>query len=363
MRIEKRKRAAAFFTFFIFLFSFFFLTFSLSAQTLSLEEALETLGEAGTAEFRWDPFFSAGTLVTAGHEASFASGRAGDTGLVLLGHREVLTLPLPFLENGSIRFPETFIREVKKTFNRYIEDDLSRYRIGAIIIDPGHGGRDPGASWEYNINGRILRSVEKYIVLQVSLQLHALLTASFPDKKILLTRSDDSTVSREARVNMANSVPLARNEVAMFVSVHANSSFNRNARGFEVWYLNPNVRRDLIDRSRFEGNSEIIPIINSMLEQEIATESIILANSILKRLTENVGHLSPNRGLKAADWFVVRNARMPSVLVELGFTSNKTDALLMSCDTYLKKLSDALYKGISDFINFFERAGGFIILP
>jgi len=59
---------------------------------------------------------------------------------------------------------------------------------------------------------------------------------------------------------------------------------------------------------------------------------------------------------------VVRNARMPSVLVELGFVTNETDALLMNNEGYLKNLSDALYKGISDFIAFFERAGGFTTL-
>ena len=96
-----------------------------------------------------------------------------------------------------------------------------------------------------------------------------------------------------------------------------------------------------------------------MLEEEITTESILLANSILKRLGETLGKSMPSRGLKAEEWFVVRNARMPSVLVELGFVSNEADALLMNDEAYLKKLSDALYKGISDFIAFFERSGGF----
>ena len=84
-----------------------------------------------------------------------------------------------------------------------------------------------------------------------------------------------------------------------------------------------------------------------------------MATHIMKRLDEAVGTTTPNRGLKAYEWYVVRNARMPSVLVEMPFLSNLTDFLLMSDDAYLKKLSDALYKGVSDFIAFFERAGGF----
>jgi N-acetylmuramoyl-L-alanine amidase len=239
---------------------------------------------------------------------------------------------------------------------------MYRYRIAAIIIDPGHGGRDPGTSWDYTINGRPFRSVEKDIVLKVSLMLHASLSAAYPDKQVLLTREGDTNPSKQARVDVANSVPLADNEASIYISVHANSSFNRNARGFEVWYLSPSYRRELLDHSRYSVSSEVLPILNSMLEEELTTESTLLANNILNRLEENVGNQSPSRGLKAEEWFVVRNARMPSVLVELGFVSNQAEALLMSDEAYLKKLSDALYKGIKDFVTFFERSGGFTTL-
>jgi N-acetylmuramoyl-L-alanine amidase len=162
---------------------------------------------------------------------------------------------------------------------------------------------------------------------------------------------------------MANSLSLKDNEAAIFISVHLNSSLsNRNARGYEVWYLSPNYRRELIDRSKYTDSKDVISILNSMLEEEITTESILLANSILKRLDESAVASSPNRGLKADDLFVVRKARMPSVLVELGFLSNREEALLMNDDAYLKDLSEALYKGISDFIAFFERPGGFAAL-
>jgi N-acetylmuramoyl-L-alanine amidase len=84
-----------------------------------------------------------------------------------------------------------------------------------------------------------------------------------------------------------------------------------------------------------------------------------MARQILGRLEEAVGKTTPSRGLKAEEWFVVRNAKMPSVLVELLFLSNEADFLLISDDVYLKKLSEALYKGISDFIALFEHSGGF----
>jgi len=327
-----------------------------SGKNFTLDEALGALGKS--VELRWDPFFSSGALVFGTHEAAFASGSEGETGMVLLDHRDIITLPLPFLEQGALKFPEVFLNQVKSAFNRYMEEDRDRFRIAAIIIDPGHGGKDPGASWDHTVNGKALKSVEKDITLKVSRLLYSALAAGYPDKKILMTREGDTNPTKDARVNMANSVPLGANEAAIYISIHANSSFNKSARGYEVWYLTPSYRREVIDQSRYSDSREVLPILNSMMEEEISTESIMLANYILKRMGETVGKLIPSRGLKAEEWFVVRNARMPSVLVELGFVSNETDALLMNDDAYLKNLSDALYKGINDFIAFFERAGG-----
>ena len=330
------------------------------SQTLSLDDTLKILGSAGagTAELRWDPLFTSGTFSAGNHEAAFVSGGAGETGAVLLDHRDILNLPLPYLENGDIRFPETFVTQVKNIFSRYAEADHSRFRIAAIIVDPGHGGKDPGAIGDLTIKGKPVKLVEKDITLKVARQLYASLAASFPDKRLIITREGDSYPTLDDRVALANSVPLAENEAAIYISIHANYSFSKDARGYEVWYLSPGYRREVIDRSKYADSKEVIPILNSMLEEEITTESILMAQSLLRSLEEGVGKQIPSRGLKAEEWFVVRNARMPSVLVELGFVTNEKDALLMSDDTYLKNLSDALYKGISDFVTFFERSGG-----
>ena len=334
---------------------------SIPDKTVSLEDAIKTLGTAGAGAvgLKWDPFFSTGTFSAGDHRAAFFTGRAGEIGTVVLDTRDVLLLPLPYIEKGTIKFPETFVSQVKTTIARYVEEDKSRFRIAAIIIDPGHGGKDHGASWDYSIRGKILKSVEKDIVLKVSRQLHASIKAAYPDKRVLLTREGDTYPTLEDRMIFANSVSLADNEAAIYISIHANSSFNREARGYEVWYLTPTYRREVIDKSKYEDSKEVIPILNSMMEEELTTESILLSNSILRCLDETIGKLLPSRGLKAYDWFVVRNARMPSVLVELGFVSNETDAILMNDDTYLKNLTDALYKGITDFVSFFERSGGF----
>jgi N-acetylmuramoyl-L-alanine amidase len=88
----------------------------------------------------------------------------------------------------------------------------------------------------------------------------------------------------------------------------------------------------------------------------------MMAQAILGRIGEAVGDSMPSRGIKAEEWFVVRNARMPAVLVELGFVTNLQDARLMADQGHLRKLAEALYNGIADFIGTFERSGGFTAL-
>jgi N-acetylmuramoyl-L-alanine amidase len=277
----------------------------------------------------------------------------------MMDGRELFSLPLPYLDKGTLFFPETFVSAAKNAFSRALEDDKSRFRIAAIIVDPGHGGKDSGAVGTFTIKGKALRSVEKDITLKVSKQLHTLLSAAYPDKRVLLTREGDTYPTLENRVAIANAVPLRDNEAVVFISIHANASFNKQARGYEVWYLSPDYRRNVLDRSKFTDSAEVIPILNAMLEEEFTTESIMMAQSILIRFGEAVGNSIPSRGIKAEEWFVVRNARMPSVLVELGFVTNEEDARLMADEGYLQKAAEALYKGITDFVATFERSGGF----
>ncbi|MDR2029654.1 MAG: N-acetylmuramoyl-L-alanine amidase [Treponema sp.] len=330
-------------------------------RTFSLEETLKSLGSSqeGEARLRWDPLFQGGVLTASGHNVAFQAGAAGEQGLVMIDNRDLLPVPAPYVEQGILRFPEAFVTTLRKALDASIQNDRSRFRIAAIIVDPGHGGRDAGAVGTHTIQGKQVRVVEKDITLKVSLDLHSRLSAAYPDKRVLLTRSGDTYPTLEDRVVIANSVPLKENEAIVFISIHANASFNKAARGYEVWYLSPDYRRTVIDRSKYADSAEVIPILNAMLEEEFTTESIMIAQSILKQFEETLGSSVPSRGIKAEEWFVVRNARMPSVLVELGFVTNEEDALLMTDGGYLQKFSEALYKGITDFVTIFERSGGF----
>ena len=99
--------------------------------------------------------------------------------------------------------------------------------------------------------------------------------------------------------------------------------------------------------------------MNSMMEEEYTTESILIAKFIMDGMQAQVGTLSQARGIKAEEWFVVRNSNMPAVLVELGFVSNEKEGVLLTDESYLQKLSLGIYNGLSAFVTHFERSRGF----
>ena len=338
-----------------------------AGKSLSLDETLKEL----KAELSWEPFFASGTLIRGDNRVKFCSGLPGEQGMALFDGRKLLTLPLPYLEKGLLRFPEAFVTAVKANFFPQNDENTPRnippggetaavpHRIAAIIIDPGHGGKDSGAIGNHKIAGKNLHLMEKNITLSVSKKLSALLSSAYPGKKILLTRTKDSFPTHEERVNLANTVPLKDNEAIIFISVHVNGHKSPIPRGYEAWFLPPQTERELIDRKKYTDNSEIIPILNDMLQAEFISESTRMGRFILNRLKESFGDRIPSRGLKAENWYVVRNARMPAILVELGFISNLEDAKLMADEKGLNTYAEALYKGITDFVTEFERSGGY----
>jgi N-acetylmuramoyl-L-alanine amidase len=290
------------------------------------------------------------------HFGTFSvAAREGETGYLVFDNRELFNVPLPYNNNGNLVFPEAFVDTLRNTFTRLHGNDASRFHIAAIVIDPGHGGKDSGAVGNLTINGKNTQIYEKDIVLKAGLTLRDLLNQTYPDKRILMTRDTDVYLTLEQRSDMANAVTVRENEAVIFISIHANWGANSNARGYEVWHITSGYRRRLLDPSQHNYSTDISAILNAMLEEEYTTESILLADSILVSLMQTFGNSLPSRGRKANDWFVVRNSRMPAVLVELGFVSNQQDAVLMTSNEGLQQFALSLYNGITNFIGIFER--------
>ncbi|OJF75986.1 MAG: N-acetylmuramoyl-L-alanine amidase [Treponema sp. CETP13] len=341
----------------IFLIPILVITSIIEAENTSLSEmiSLSEIAKITGSTLYWDGMSSNGILEKNGHHVSFSAY----SNLVLLDYSEIKVCNTLTNKNGSIYADSNFLTTLQDLFNSIPPE--SKYRIGAILIDPGHGGKDPGAMSTQVINGKKQTIREKDLTLTVGKDLYTMLLRTFPDKKVLLTRDDDYFLSLAQRTDKANSVVLQENEAILFVSVHANSAFDTTANGYEVWYLSPGYRRNVLTDS--SADKELQPILNSMMEEEFTTESILIAKYIDDGLAKEIGSFSLSRGIKEEEWFVCKNAKMPSVLVEMGFISNTQEAAYLIDKNYLHKVALGIYNGLVSFVKHFETSKGFTGIP
>ena len=322
----------------------------LSGVAASADVPLQTIINETGASLRWDPYLEMGELTLHGNSVRFKI----DVPFLLIDYTEKVA-PVKIIRgtDGRVLLSKNAAEAIKTLFKAK-EVSTGATKVKAIIIDPGHGGKDPGAIGHHTYNGKLVELKEKDVVLTVAKGLYALLKKRYPDKEIILTRDTDRYISLEGRTKIANSVKLKSNEAMIFVSIHANASLNPHSRGFEIWYLPTTYRRKLVDPKSLNSNlKDVAPILNSMLEEEFTVESVLLAKQIESGLEEEVGKKIEDRGLKEESWFVVRNAKMPAVLIELGFVTNRTEALILKDPVYLKKMSEGIYNGIRNFIDHF----------
>ncbi|MCL2792681.1 MAG: N-acetylmuramoyl-L-alanine amidase [Spirochaetaceae bacterium] len=347
----------------------------LSAQEIALDEFVR----ANNFVYTWSPFLNTGELRHGNNSFRFKVGED----FIVYNHREIISNSHISRKNGSLmldaKTADVILRKTRvsaanvptanvppvnvpttnvantRVDNRNLHP--SGYRVAAILIDPGHGGRDPGAIGRHTVNGKPFVINEKDIVLDIALELNRRLLARYNDKRIILSRRDDTFISLEDRVEIGNSFKLEENEAIIMVSIHANASLNRNARGFEVWHLPPEYRRNLIDATTIDNSRrDILHILNEMREEEFTIQSLLLAQNILAGLDTSIGggDKELNRGLRERTWFVVRNAKMPSVLVEVGFVTNTEEAQQLANRAHLMKITEGIYNGIVKFIDNFE---------
>ncbi len=214
-----------------------------------------------------------------------------------------------------------------------------------IIIDPGHGGKDPGA-----VFGKVY---EKDIVLKVAKFLKDIFVENAPNWRILVTRDTDEFISLEDRAKLAN-----EHKADLFISLHCNYFYDNNIRGSQCFYLSPakndNARATaalensvlfLQDDPPVEDEEELEFILMDMLQNEYLKESSHLAVHVNKEL-ETTLIVEKVRDVDCAGFYLLKDIYMPSVLVELGFLSNNKDRILLTDDKFQEKLASAIYKGI-----------------
>lgn len=294
----------------------------------------------------WDDISQRGIIWRGSELVSFIPGLP----VASVNLRDFVAIDPLYVRDGIIHIPDSTGELVIERLLPTKPEELRS--ITSIFIDPGHGGKDPGTIGTLASGAKIN---EKRIVLDVAVELARLLRGQFPEKRIILSRDSDVFLSLEERTEMANELLDNSAEKIVFISLHANAALNRQARGIEVWYLPPEYRRQVIQAGDVESESAaVLPILNTILEEEYTVESIILARNIEKEMLSELSEFTFSRGLKEMDWYVVRKARMPSVLVEVGFVTHKEEVELLNNDLYLKKVSAGIYNGVVNFIQDFE---------
>ncbi len=316
------------------------------------ENTLSALREETGARLEWDPFRERGVLQKGDTAIVFGEGWP----FLLINYRRSYFIEPPSRgKAGELLFSEEGSRRIREILGVRGPGDGSIF-ISTVIIDPGHGGKDPGAVGNFTVDGERRTIREKNVVLDIALRLEERLKKRYPEKRIIMTRNDDTYLTLEERTEFANKVQLDEREAMIFISIHANASLDPKSTGYEVWYLPPDYRRELVDPQSLDKEArEVAPILNTMLEEEYTVESVLLARNILSGFERNLGEAYVNRGLKEESWFVVRNAKMPSVLVEVGFVTNRREAMKLREPTHLKNITEGIYNGVHNFIAHFER--------
>jgi N-acetylmuramoyl-L-alanine amidase len=220
-------------------------------------------------------------------------------------------------------------------------------KIGKIVIDAGHGGHDTGT---IGPNGLL----EKDVVLDVAKRLGRLLETRL-GAEVIYTRQDDTFIPLETRTAIAN-----RERADLFISVHANSSHDSDARGVETYYLNFTSSPEALEVAARENAvseksiHELQDLVKKIALKEKIEESREFAGDVQASLygglaLNNAG--IRNRGIKKAPFIVLIGANMPSILAEISFVSNPTDERKLETTEHRQRIAESLYRGVSKYVS------------
>jgi N-acetylmuramoyl-L-alanine amidase len=220
-------------------------------------------------------------------------------------------------------------------------------KIGKIVIDPGHGGHDTGTIGPNGLE-------EKDLVLEVGRRLGKLLETRL-GAEVVYTRKDDTFIPLETRTAIAN-----QERADLFVSIHANSSRDPDARGVETYYLNFTSSPEALEVAARENAVseksiyELQDLVKKIALKEKIEESREFAGNVQQFLHSGLAAKSPairNRGVKKAPFIVLIGANMPSILAEISFVSNPTDERRLETSDYRQRVAESLYRGIAKYVN------------
>ncbi|MBC8357537.1 MAG: N-acetylmuramoyl-L-alanine amidase [Candidatus Aminicenantes bacterium] len=235
------------------------------------------------------------------------------------------------------------------------KESLSSLRgIKTIVIDPGHGGLEPGAKGRYG-------TLEKDITLAVSLKLRDIIEQKF-GFRVVLTREKDVEISLENRAAKANN-----NKAYLFISIHTNSSYRKDAHGPETFFLSSEATDEEARKLAYlennpaeikegitgESEDEIAMILWDLAQSAHLKQSSLLAESIQKEL--NSLFRTRNRGIKQAPFKVLTGVACPAVLVEVAFISNSDEERNLLQENFQREIAQRIYQGLVNFIELYSQ--------
>lgn len=235
------------------------------------------------------------------------------------------------------------------------------FGLRTVIIDPGHGGFDPGA---VGPNG----TKEKEITLKVAKQLKRILERQLK-VNVILTRKNDSFVTLQKRAQTA-----IKNNGKLFISLHCNASINPKTTGWEVYFLSDAKTDEAAEVAKRENavllmetkqpknqqdrlNAQLLDISFGLRSTQFLKESQELCGLIHFEVVQTVVTHAENRGVKQANFHVMRGTlgAMPSILVEMGFISNSKEEKRLRSTAFQKRMAKAIYRGIKTFKHHYEQ--------
>lgn len=236
----------------------------------------------------------------------------------------------------------------KVTFKDIIPSEKEKSQTAKLIVlDAGHGGEDPGA---IGPNG----TKEKDINLAITLALKKLFDKD-KNYKVIMTRNNDTFIPLAERTNIAN-----ENKADLFISIHNNANFKKEISGFEIYFLSEYASDSeaastaILENSvvslenKPKGDKEMLQnMLWSMVVNEYINESSELSSFVS---CEATGRLKiPNKGIKQANFFVLRGTQMPAVLVEGAYLSNYSDEAKLNTKNFQLSIADAIYEGVKKY--------------
>lgn len=232
-------------------------------------------------------------------------------------------------------------------------------QLRTVVIDPGHGGRHPGA---ISKNGKYK---EKEITLSIGLKLGALIKKNYPGIKVIYTRTTDKYVDLDERADIAN-----RNKADLFISIHINSTRSASVSGTETFVMGTHKSGDNFEvckaensviilednyQAKYEGFNPDSPesyIIFSLLQNTHLEQSLSFASHIQQQFKK--GPIYANRGVKQGGLLVLWKTTMPAVLTEIGFISNAKDYSIITTQSGQAALAQRLYNAFAAYKNEYE---------